>query len=91
MTKYYKIHQRGPLWHYVKLLDARSPKAMEVLNFLNPVPQIYFWEIIVGDPGSQIEYEALNSATPIGRTEYERAYEQATQGAFDVYIEGQKQ
>jgi hypothetical protein len=91
MTLYYKLHQRGHLWHYIKLLDDRNPKAVEVVNFLNPTPQVYFSEFDLADPGSIVEYQAMKSATRIEAWEYEQAYELATREAFEVYINGKKQ
>jgi hypothetical protein len=92
MSRYYKIHQHGQCWHYVQLLDDRMPKAMQVINFLNPVPQIYFQEVDLTDAGSVIEYQALtDSATPIEESEYEQAFQRATQETFELYIEGKKQ
>lgn len=90
MTRYYKLHQRGHLWHYIKLLDDRDPKALEVVNFLNPSPQVYFENFDLADPSSLIDYQALQTAIPIAAGEYDQAYQLATRGTFEVYIDGKK-
>jgi hypothetical protein len=92
MSRYYKIYQRDQYWHYVKLMEDRMPKAAQVINFLNPVPQIYFQEFDLAIAASVIEYQALTaSATPIQESEYEQAFQQATKEIFEVYIDGKKQ
>lgn len=91
MIHYYKLHQRADICNYVKLWDDRDPPAMEVVNFLNATPQVYLVEFNFSDSGSLIEYQSLKEeAKPIDQSEYEQAYQLATQERFDVYIDGVK-
>lgn len=67
----------------------RIPAAVETINFLNEVPQIYFEEYNLFNPSSAIEYQAIvDTATPIHRIEYEDAYQVAVKAHFDMYING---
>ncbi len=91
-THYFKRHQRDELWHYYKLLIDRDPPAREVINFLNPAPIVDFAEYDLLSPGGRIEYEALwEVGQQIDAGEYQAAYQRATVGAFDLYLNGRRQ
>lgn len=91
MSTYYKIHQRNSISHYIKLLDDREPKAVQVINFLNYNPHIDFYEFDLDDPGSLIEYQAIiEDGILIEENEYRQAYQLATTEKFDVYVDGRK-
>ena len=91
MSTYYKIHQRNSISHYIKLLDDREPKAVQVINFLNLNPHIDFYEFNLNDPGSLIEYQAIiEDAILIEESEYIQAYRLATTTKFEVYVDGRK-
>jgi hypothetical protein len=88
-TLYLKRYQRSGLYHYAKLLPDRLPPLCEVINFLNPVPQLEHREYDLTEASDQIEYKALFEAwEPIPEDEFTRAYKRATAGNFQIYING---
>lgn len=92
LVKYFKRHQRDEIWSYYKLLSNRTPPACERLIFLNPKPAVNLSEYDPSQPGSRIDYNAIeDNGDPITAAEYEAAYRQATAGEFTLYINGKPQ
>ena len=86
---YFKRHQTGQIWHYYKVMTQRQPPARELLNFLNQTPMIDFAEYDLSRPASRIEFEAFwEVGVPIDAEEYALAYQRATSGTFDLYLNG---
>lgn len=91
-TRYYKKYQRDGLYNYYKVLDDRQPPACERVIFLNERPAVDFSEYDPSNPGSRIDYQAIEeNGDPITPAEYEAAYKRATTGEFTLYINGKIQ
>lgn len=92
MIYYFKCYQRADIWNFYKLLSEREPPGCEVVNFLNEQPIIEFREYDLADPGSKIDYDAFwEVGIRIPASEYDSAYQQATAGQFNIYINGKRQ
>lgn len=90
-TYYFKRHQEGDAWHYYKLMDDRVPIAYEMINFLNEAPIIETIELDLDSLNCKTQYNALwEVGTQITAEEYRQAWKRATQGYFEVYLQGRR-
>ncbi|MFD2938343.1 hypothetical protein [Spirosoma flavum] len=86
---YLKRYQYRGIHHYAKVWHDRDPPLSEVVNFLNPVPQIEHREYDLTVASDLLAYETLLETWDwVLEDEFTHAYQEATAGEFRIYING---
>jgi hypothetical protein len=90
--QHFKKLQRDGIYHFAHLMAGLTPPVCEVINSLNANPIIEHREYDLSKPGDRIDLKAFSEDwDQITGAEYRKAFDQATSGDFQVYINGKLQ